>query len=151
MRVGLKLFVSRLCIGYFLKMCKEFLKKTVLKNDCSKFSRSKRSVANLSLFLCCLRDRENNLPSTRLKLIVNLIKNVHAPMKPQRVISETRGYGSSFLRIIFELFFQEFSYETHRLIQKRWESAKKFFLRNPCLFFESTLLKHVGEVSFCSG
>ena len=28
--------------------------KTVLKNDCSKFIRSKRSVAKLSLLLCCL-------------------------------------------------------------------------------------------------
>jgi len=27
---------------------------------------------------------------------------------------------------IFELFFQESCHETHRLIQKRWESAKKF-------------------------
>ena len=65
---------------------------------------------------------------------------MHAPMKPQRVISATRGCGSTLLRTIFELFFQEFCYETHRLIQKRWESAKKFpFLRSQmklCLFFE---------------
>jgi len=47
-----------------MKFCKEFLKKTALKNDCSKFSHSKRSVAKLSLLLCCLRDGENNLPST---------------------------------------------------------------------------------------
>jgi len=40
---------------FFMKFCKkEFLKKTVLKNGCSKFSRSKRSVAKLSLLLCCL-------------------------------------------------------------------------------------------------
>jgi len=32
---------------------------------------------------------------------------------------------------IFELFFQELCYETHRLIQKRWESAKSFFLEKP--------------------
>jgi len=30
--------------------------KIVLKNDCSKFSHSKRSVANLSMLLCCFRD-----------------------------------------------------------------------------------------------
>jgi len=30
------------------------------------------------------------------------------------------------LRTIFELFFQEFCYETHSLIEKKWESAKKF-------------------------
>ena len=34
--------------------------------------------------------------------------------------------GSALLRTIFELFFQEFCYETHRLIQKRLKSAKKF-------------------------
>ena len=53
---------------FFMKFCKEFLKKTVLKNDCSKFSRSKRSVAKLSLLLYCLRDGENNLPSTPFKI-----------------------------------------------------------------------------------
>ena len=46
-------------------------------------------------------------------------------MKLQSVISATRGW-EYFARIIFELFFQEFCYETYRLIQKRWESAKKF-------------------------
>jgi len=52
-----------------MKFCKkEFSKKTVLKNDCSKFSRSKRSVAKLSLLLCCLRVGENNLLSTPIKI-----------------------------------------------------------------------------------
>jgi len=49
---------------FFMKFCKEFPKKTVLKNDCSKFSRSKRSAAKLSLLSCCLRDEENKVPST---------------------------------------------------------------------------------------
>jgi len=49
---------------FFMKFWKkEFLKKKVLKNDCSKFSHSKRSVAKLSLLLCCLQNGENNLPS----------------------------------------------------------------------------------------
>jgi len=52
---------------FFMKFCKEFLEKTVLKNDSSKFSSSKRSVGKLSLLLCCLRDGENNLPSTPFK------------------------------------------------------------------------------------
>jgi len=93
---GLELFVSRLFIGYFfLKFCKkEFLKKMVLKNDCSNFNRSKRSVAMLSLLLRCLRVGENNLPSTPFKIysLLNSIKNVHVPMKLQRVISATRGW-----------------------------------------------------------
>jgi len=75
-----------------MKFCKEFLEKTVLKNDYSKFSCSKRSVAKLSLLLCCLRDGENNLPLPRSKFILNSIKNVHAPMTPQHVISATRGW-----------------------------------------------------------
>jgi len=59
---------------FFMKFCKEFLKKTVLKNDCSKFSRSKRSVAKLSLLLCCLRDGVNNLPSTPFKIYTEFNK-----------------------------------------------------------------------------
>jgi len=62
----------------------------VLKNDCSKFRRSKRSVAKLSLLLCCLRDGESTCPLPRLKFVLNSIKNVHVPKKPQRVISATR-------------------------------------------------------------
>jgi len=58
-----------------MKFCKkEFLKKTVLKNDCSKFSRSKRSVAKLSLLLCCLRDGENTLPSIPFKIYTEFNK-----------------------------------------------------------------------------
>ena len=73
--LGLELFVSRLCISYFfMTFCKEFLNKTVLKNNCSKFSRSKRSVAKLSLLLCCLRDGENNLPSTPFKIYTEFNK-----------------------------------------------------------------------------
>ena len=52
--LGLELFVSRLCIGYF--------------------SRSRRSVAKLSLLLCCLRDGENNLPSTPFKIYTEFNK-----------------------------------------------------------------------------
>ena len=77
---------------FFMKFCKEFLKKTVLKNDCSKFSRSKRSVAKLSSLLCYLRVAENICPLPRLKFILNSIKNVHVPMKPQRLISAAGGW-----------------------------------------------------------
>jgi len=75
-------------------------------------------------------------------------------MKPQHVISAGRGWNT-LLRTIFELFFQEFCYETHRLIQKRWESAKKFLFWeakwNHAFFrsvVQSTLLKNAGEVFF---
>jgi len=56
---------------FFVKFCKEFFEKTVLKNDCSKFSRSKRSV---SLLLYCLRVGENNLPSTPFKIYTEFNK-----------------------------------------------------------------------------
>jgi len=59
---------------FFMKFCKkEFHKKTVLKNGCSKFSRSRRSVAKLYLLSCCLRDVENDLPSTPLKSYTEFI------------------------------------------------------------------------------
>jgi len=57
-----------------MTFCKEFLEKTDLKNDCSKFSHSKRSVGKLSLLLCCLQDGENNLPSTPFKIYTEFNK-----------------------------------------------------------------------------
>ena len=64
---------------FFMKFCKEFLEKTVFKNDCSKFSRSRRSVAKLSLLLCCLRNGENNLPSTPFKIYTEFNKKCTCP------------------------------------------------------------------------
>ena len=88
--LGLELFVSRLCIGYFLwSFATNFLKKRF----------QKLIVQNLAVqrgrwlsFLCCLRVGENNLPSTPFKIDTEFSKNVHVPMKPQRVISATRGW-----------------------------------------------------------
>jgi len=69
--------------SFFMKFCQnEFLKKTVLKNDCSKFSSSK-NVCEMEKTIC---------PLPHLKFILNSIKNVYVPMKPQRVISATRGW-----------------------------------------------------------
>ena len=59
-----------------MKFCKDFLKKTVLKNDYSKFNRSKRSGGKLSLLLCCLRDGEINLPSTPFKIYTEFNKKM---------------------------------------------------------------------------
>ena len=45
-------------------------------------------------FLCCsvVCEVEKTIcPLPYLKFILNSIKNVHVPMKPERVISETRG------------------------------------------------------------
>jgi len=79
-------------------------------------------------FLCCyvvceMEKTICRLP--RLKFILNSMKYVHVPVKPQRVISATRGWEYIAKDYLWTVF-QEFCYETHRLIQKRWESANKF-------------------------
>jgi len=46
-------------------------------------------------FLCCyvVCEMEKTIcPLPRFKFILNSIQNVHVPMKPQRVISATRGW-----------------------------------------------------------
>jgi len=46
-------------------------------------------------FLCCYvvcKIEKTICPLPRSKFILNSIKNVHAPMKPQRVISAARGW-----------------------------------------------------------
>jgi len=47
--------------------------KTDLQSKCSKFNRSKRPVAKLSLLLCLYG--ENNLPSTLFKICIEFNKN----------------------------------------------------------------------------
>ena len=161
--LGLDLFVSRLCIGYFLwRFARSSLQKRFLKNDCSKFSCSKRSVATLSLLLHCLRVGENNLPSTPFKIYTVLNKNVHAPMNPQRVISATTGWEYvviDYLWIVFPrvLLWNPWAYSAELgECHYRWQvtkSIKNFVFEKPnktmSFFrsaFQSTLLKHAGEV-----
>jgi len=43
-------------------------------------------------FLCCYVVCEMEKTISPLPRILNLIRNVHAPMTPQRVISATRGW-----------------------------------------------------------
>jgi len=91
--LGVELFVSRLCIGYFLwSFARSSFKKQFLK----------LIVQNLVVqrgqwlsFLCCyvVCEMEKTIcPLPRLTFILNSIKNVHAPMKPQHVISAARGW-----------------------------------------------------------
>jgi len=84
-------------------------------------------VAKLSLLLCYLRDGENILPSTPFKIYAEFNKKYACSNESaaHNLCNETSGV---LCKGIFELFFQEFCYETHRLIQKRWESAKKFLI-----------------------
>jgi len=91
--LGLELFVSRLCIGYFLW---SFLRSSLKK-------RFKKMIVQILAvqrgqwlsFLCCYVVCEMDktiCPQPRLKFILNSIKKVHAPMTPQRGISATRGW-----------------------------------------------------------
>ena len=82
-------------------------------------------MAKLSLLLCCLQDGENNLPSTLFKLYTEFNKKCACTNKTaaRNLCSERLGvlcYGLSLNC------FPVVCYETHRLIQKRWDSAKKF-------------------------
>ena len=91
---GLELFVSRLCISYFLWT---FARRSSLKKRFWKMI-----VQNLAVqrdqwlsFLCCYvvcKMEKTICPLLRSKFILNSIKNLHVPMKPQRVISATRGW-----------------------------------------------------------
>ena len=85
----LELFVSRFCIGYFLW--------SFARSSYSKKRVWKMIVQNLALqrgqwlsFLCCyvVCEMEKTIcPVPRLEFVLNSIKNVHVPVKPQRVIS----------------------------------------------------------------
>jgi len=114
-------------------------------------------------FLCCyvVCEMEKTIcPLPRLKFILNSIKNVHAPMKPQRGTSAAWDYGSTLLRTIFELLFQEFCYEAYSkevggLFKRGGRVPRSFFFQKPneTMSFlrsacQSTLLKHAGEVLF---
>jgi len=94
--LGLELFVSRLCIGYFLW---NFARRSSFK-----IRFQKMIVQNLAIqwgqwlsFLCCyvVCEMEKTIcPLPRLTFILNSIKNVQTPMKPQRIglISATKGW-----------------------------------------------------------
>jgi len=110
-------------------------------------------------FICCyvIWEMEKIIcPLPRLKFMLNSIKNVDVPVKPQRVISATTGL-EYFARTVFEMFFPEISYETHRLFQRGGRVPKSFFFeksRKTMSFFQSAfqsiLLKHAGEIFlFC--
>ena len=83
-------------------------------------------MAKLSLLLCRLRDGENNLPFTQFKVYTEFDKKCACTNETAARNLCSERLGILLLWTIFELFFQDFWFETHRLIQKRWESAKKF-------------------------
>jgi len=70
---------------FFMMFCKEFLQKMVLNMIVQTLAVQKGQWQS---FLCCYvvcKMEKTICPLPRLKFILNSIKNVHAPMKPQRV------------------------------------------------------------------
>jgi len=80
---------------FFMNLCKKELLKNSLKSDCSKFSRSKRSAAKLSLLLCYLQDGENNFPSTPFKTYSEFNKKFVCTNETEayNLCNETLGAG----------------------------------------------------------
>ena len=98
---------------FFMKFCKkQFLKTTV----------SKIIVQNSAI-------QRGRLPSTPFKIYAEFNKKCACTKDTAaRNLCNKSWEYPTLLSTIFELFFKEFCYETHRLIQTRWESAKKFLL-----------------------
>ena len=109
-------------------------------------------------FLCCyvVCEMEKTIcPLPRLKFILNSIKNVHAPMKPQRC-SERLGLLCKGLSL--NCFSKSFVMKPIGSFKRGRRVPKSFFFEKPnetMYFFrsafQSTLLKPAGEVFFCSG
>jgi len=88
-RIGLELFVSRLCMGYFImKSCiKQLLKKRIYKVI---VQNSAVQNGQCLSFLCCYATMMKTIyPLPCLKFVLNSIKTVCVPVKPQRIISAT--------------------------------------------------------------
>jgi len=157
--LGLELFVSRLCIAYFLW---SFGRRSSLKKWFLKLI-----VQNLAVqrgqwlsFLCCYvvcKMEKTICPLSRLKFILNSIKNVHVPKKPQRVFPARRGweyFAKDYLRTVF---LKSLVMKPIGLFKRGGRVPKSFFFKKPnktmsfCRSaFQSTLLKHAGEVIFYS-
>ena len=130
-RLGLELLVSRLSMSHFL--CEVLQQaapsKTGLQSNCSKLSRSKWLVVKLSLLWCC---GENNLPSTLFKICAEFNKNSVCTSETAahnfcNACKETLGVALYFAKdYLSTVFASSFVMKTH--IQKKWESANKFFL-----------------------
>ena len=108
-------------------------------------------------FLCCYvacKMEKTICPLRRLKFILNSVKNVHAPMKPQRVISALRGWEYFAKDYLSTVFSESFVMKPIGLFKRGGRVSKSFFFEKPnetmsCFrsSFQSTVLEHAGEVS----
>jgi len=112
-------------------------------------------------FLCCyvVCEMEKTIcPLRCLKFILNSIKNVHAPMKPQHVISAAGGWEDFAKDYLWTVFSKSFVMKPTGLFKRGGRVPKSFFFEKPNetvssfrSAFQSTLLQHAGEVFFVLG
>ena len=112
-------------------------------------------------FLCCyvVCEMEKTIcPLPRLKFTLNLIKNLHAPMKPQRVISAARGWEYFAKDYLWTVFSKRFVMKPIGLFKTGERVPKRLFFEKPnetmssfWSALQSTLLQHAGEVCFVLG
>jgi len=97
----------------------------------SKFSRPKRSVAQLSLLLCCLRDGENNLPSTPFKMCAEFNKKCACTNETaaRNLCNETLGVLCKGLSL--NCFSRSFVMKPIGLLKRGGRVPKSFFFAKP--------------------
>ena len=106
-------------------------------------------------FLCCyvVCEMEKTIcPLPRLKFILNSIKNVHAPKKPQRVISATRGWEYFAKDYLWTVFPRVLLWNPLAYSNEVGECQKVLVLRSqikPCLF-SKCLWKHFVKTCWWS-
>jgi len=92
-------------------------------------------------------------PLPHLKFYAEFNKTVHVPMKPQHVISATRGWEFFAKDYLWTVFFKSFVMKPIGLFKRGGRVPKSFFFekQNKTMSFlrsdfQSTLLKHAGEL-----
>ena len=106
-------------------------------------------------FLCCyvVCETEKTIcPLPRSKFILNSIKNVHAPMKPQRVISAARGWEYFAKDYLWSVFPRVLLWNPYAYWKEVGECQKVSFLRSqmkPC-FSSKCFSKHFVKTRWWS-
>jgi len=113
-----------------MKFCKEFLKKLFWKMIVQNLSVQRGQWLN---FLCCyvVCEMEKTIcPLPSLKFILNSIQNVHVPVKPQCVISATRGWKYIAKDYLWTVFPRGLLWNSLAYSKEVWECQKVSFLRS---------------------
>jgi len=85
-------------------------------------------------FLCCyvVCEMEKTIcPLRRLKFILYSIKNVHVPMKPQRVISAARGWEYFAKDYLWTVFSKNFVMKPIGVFKRGGRVPRSFFFEKP--------------------